>query len=333
MRARDRRAAWSCCWPSAASRRNEPKADDRQTLRAVALPDLSRLEESVQAQLRERYAALTAKQTDPATPAADLGTEYGEMGKLLMAAEFRDPAEAVAPQCAGARAGRHALAVLSRALVQDERGHPEGDGRLRAGAAVGAQRRADDGLARQRRLSIRDDRTPRNRSSRRRCRFSLARSRRTMASDARRWPRQDYARAAQTSRAGARARQQSIDHPLFAGDGVPWPGRPSQGGSAPAAARHAADSARPVEEGARRAAPQRADLRDERRRRRQQRRVGRRGGVSPEGRGPGPDAGVAASQAGHGAVLHGRPARRVRTVPGGRAAVADASPPRITPSA
>ena len=60
----------------------------------MALPDLSRLEESVQAQLRERYAALAAKQKDPETPTADLGTEYGEMGKLLMAAEFHDPAEA-----------------------------------------------------------------------------------------------------------------------------------------------------------------------------------------------------------------------------------------------
>ena len=47
--------------------RNEPKTADRRTLQAVALPDLSRLEESVQVQLRERYAALTAKQTDPAT--------------------------------------------------------------------------------------------------------------------------------------------------------------------------------------------------------------------------------------------------------------------------
>src|SRR5204862_6767832 len=51
---------------------NEAKTDVRRTLQAVALPDLSRLEESVQAQLRERYATLTAKQHDPGTPAADL---------------------------------------------------------------------------------------------------------------------------------------------------------------------------------------------------------------------------------------------------------------------
>jgi tetratricopeptide (TPR) repeat protein len=54
-------------------------------MRTVALPDLSRVEESVQAQLRERHAAMVARQN---------ATEYGEMGKLLLAAEFLDPAEA-----------------------------------------------------------------------------------------------------------------------------------------------------------------------------------------------------------------------------------------------
>lgn len=73
---------------------HEAKADDRHALHVVALPDLSHVEESVQLQLRERFAVLTAKQTERGTPDADLGTEYGEMGKLLMAAEFRDPAEA-----------------------------------------------------------------------------------------------------------------------------------------------------------------------------------------------------------------------------------------------
>ena len=74
--------------------KNEPTTADRRTLQAVALPDLSRVEESVQAQLRERYATLTVKQQDPGAPAADLGMEYGEMGTLLLAAEFHDPAEA-----------------------------------------------------------------------------------------------------------------------------------------------------------------------------------------------------------------------------------------------
>ena len=73
---------------------DEQKTHRQEGLRAVALPDLTRLEESVQAQLRERYAALTAKQSDPRTPDGDLATEYGEMGKLLLAAELLDPAEA-----------------------------------------------------------------------------------------------------------------------------------------------------------------------------------------------------------------------------------------------
>ena len=72
---------------------DEPRTHD-QPMRAVVLPDLSRLEESVQAQLRERHEALIAKQGNPRTPAGDLATEYGEMGKLLLAAELLDPAEA-----------------------------------------------------------------------------------------------------------------------------------------------------------------------------------------------------------------------------------------------
>ena len=48
----------------------------------------------MQAQLRERYAALTAKQRRSRNGASDLATEYGEMGKLLLAAELLDPAEA-----------------------------------------------------------------------------------------------------------------------------------------------------------------------------------------------------------------------------------------------
>jgi tetratricopeptide (TPR) repeat protein len=71
-----------------------PKTVDRGSLRALVLPDLGRVEESVQAQLRERYATLTAKHKDPQTSDTDLGNEYGETGRLLMAAEFRDPAEA-----------------------------------------------------------------------------------------------------------------------------------------------------------------------------------------------------------------------------------------------
>ena len=53
---------------------NDQRTVDRETLRAVALPDLSRLEESVQVQLRERDGSLSLKRNDPATPDADLGS-------------------------------------------------------------------------------------------------------------------------------------------------------------------------------------------------------------------------------------------------------------------
>jgi tetratricopeptide (TPR) repeat protein len=70
------------------------EAVDRHRLHEVALPDLSQVEDSVQAQLRDRYASLLARQADRASASGDLAIEYGEMGMLLMAAELRDSAEA-----------------------------------------------------------------------------------------------------------------------------------------------------------------------------------------------------------------------------------------------
>ena len=70
-----------------------PAPVDRKTLRPVVLPDLSKLDAPVQKQLRDGYAALTAKVENSAISDADLGFAYGEMGKLLMAAEYRDGAE------------------------------------------------------------------------------------------------------------------------------------------------------------------------------------------------------------------------------------------------
>jgi tetratricopeptide (TPR) repeat protein len=70
-----------------------PVAVDRKALRPVSLPDLSKVEPSVQKQLRDGFAALAPKLDNPSTSDADLGLAYGEMGKLLMAAEYRDAAE------------------------------------------------------------------------------------------------------------------------------------------------------------------------------------------------------------------------------------------------
>ena len=62
-------------------------------LRQVTLPDVSRAADSVQQQLRARYESLTLKAENANTAPAVLGNEYGEMGKLLMASEYRDAAE------------------------------------------------------------------------------------------------------------------------------------------------------------------------------------------------------------------------------------------------
>jgi tetratricopeptide (TPR) repeat protein len=79
---------------STSSAPSTPAPVDRKALRPVSLPDVSKAGSSVQMQLREGYAALTTKIGNPSTSDADLGFAYGEMGKLLMAAEYRDAAEA-----------------------------------------------------------------------------------------------------------------------------------------------------------------------------------------------------------------------------------------------
>jgi tetratricopeptide (TPR) repeat protein len=62
-------------------------------MRAVSLPDLSGAADSVRKQLRERDESLTARIRTAGATDAELGAEYGEMGKLLMAAEYDDAAE------------------------------------------------------------------------------------------------------------------------------------------------------------------------------------------------------------------------------------------------
>jgi tetratricopeptide (TPR) repeat protein len=72
------------------SPRSEP---GKAVLRPVVLPDLSRMEPSVQAQMREAYASLNKKRDDASTPDEALATAFGEMGNLLLAAEYLDAAE------------------------------------------------------------------------------------------------------------------------------------------------------------------------------------------------------------------------------------------------
>src|ERR1700687_966231 len=66
---------------------------DGGSLPPVSLPDLSRMEKSVQQQMDERYRTLTSKIDDHSTPTLELGKAYGEMGNLLLAAEYFEAAE------------------------------------------------------------------------------------------------------------------------------------------------------------------------------------------------------------------------------------------------
>src|SRR5437867_540 len=81
-------AATGCRSPA---RSSQP---DRAALRPVSLPDLGAAAEPVRVQLRDRFASLTRTIHDGHAPAVDLAAAYGEMGKLLMAAEYREEAEA-----------------------------------------------------------------------------------------------------------------------------------------------------------------------------------------------------------------------------------------------
>jgi tetratricopeptide (TPR) repeat protein len=61
-------------------------------LAEVTLPELSRVDAPVQAQIRDRYAALTKMAAAGNAPARELGTAYGEYGMLLHAAEYHEAA-------------------------------------------------------------------------------------------------------------------------------------------------------------------------------------------------------------------------------------------------
>src|SRR5688500_18580019 len=74
---------------------NEPSASSpaSRAPSPVVMPDLTRASMPVQQQLRERYASLSARIDDATTSTIALADEYGEMGKLFMAAEYREAAE------------------------------------------------------------------------------------------------------------------------------------------------------------------------------------------------------------------------------------------------
>lgn len=76
--------------PAAAASSSAPAAP---ALRPVSLPDLSNAAASVRGQIQSVHAGAMRQIEAPGTPAADKASAYGELGKLLMAAEFGSAAE------------------------------------------------------------------------------------------------------------------------------------------------------------------------------------------------------------------------------------------------
>ncbi|MEO8258946.1 MAG: tetratricopeptide repeat protein [Acidobacteriota bacterium] len=68
-------------------------AAPRPPLLPISLPDLSRADPSVQAQVREQYAAVMRQMDNRRTPSGELGLAYGRLGMVLYAAEYADAAE------------------------------------------------------------------------------------------------------------------------------------------------------------------------------------------------------------------------------------------------
>ncbi len=79
--------------PKVTSTPTQTNASDSTSLPPVSLPDLSRMEPSVQQQMSERFQLLKSMTENRETAPVDLAHAYGEMGKLLMAAEYYEAAE------------------------------------------------------------------------------------------------------------------------------------------------------------------------------------------------------------------------------------------------
>ena len=80
-----RAVALVCALLFASACTSEPRVAT-SSLPEVALPDLSRMEPAVRQQLSDSYASLASKPGD--------SNAYGQLGNLLLAAEYFDAAEA-----------------------------------------------------------------------------------------------------------------------------------------------------------------------------------------------------------------------------------------------
>ena len=76
-----------------AVRPDAPASSNGRALLPVSLPDLSKAASSVQSQVRTTNASLSAKIENRQTPIPSLADAYGELGRLLMAADYPDAAE------------------------------------------------------------------------------------------------------------------------------------------------------------------------------------------------------------------------------------------------
>ena len=70
-----------------------PRRPDRRALVTVSLPDLSPVPQSVQGQIATQHSSLMQTIAKSGTSDSDLALAYGELGVLLMAAEYRRAAE------------------------------------------------------------------------------------------------------------------------------------------------------------------------------------------------------------------------------------------------
>jgi tetratricopeptide (TPR) repeat protein len=91
-------AAASACAPSgedgpARSTKEAAPPDAGWTVQSVPMPDISRLPPSVQAQVRDRYAALSARSTSAQVPPEELAQAHGDVGLILMATGYHAAAE------------------------------------------------------------------------------------------------------------------------------------------------------------------------------------------------------------------------------------------------
>src|SRR5262249_44706257 len=70
----------------------KPAESPASSMRSVELPDTSKMDPTVQQQLREAYGLLQPRMSN-GSPPDQVASAYGELGNLLLAAEYFDAAE------------------------------------------------------------------------------------------------------------------------------------------------------------------------------------------------------------------------------------------------